>query len=70
MTSKTLKGIYRCSRCGNLEAQEREITCWECGNGEMHFQSREAITEYINGWAMMMARAGRFLRNDPVAPGH
>lgn len=28
---------WKCDRCGNVEAKEREVRCWRCGDGEMAY---------------------------------
>lgn len=47
MTEK-LKGIWRCSHCGNLESREREVLCWECGKGQMLFYSADDLCRVFN----------------------
>lgn len=43
-----LKGIWRCSHCGNLESTEREVLCWECGKGQMLFYSGDDLAAVFN----------------------
>lgn len=32
------KGWWECENCGNVEYYEREVICWECGDGEMVYR--------------------------------
>lgn len=40
---KPLDAIWVCSRCNNIEASEREVTCWYCGIGEMIYFDRSTL---------------------------
>jgi hypothetical protein len=40
---KPLDGIWVCTNCDNVEAQEREVGCWYCGKGEMYFLSNAEL---------------------------
>jgi len=42
---KPLDGVWICSQCDNLEAQEREVTCWYCELGEMIYFDRSTLAE-------------------------
>jgi len=41
--AKPLAGVYACTHCDNIEATEREVTCWKCGEGEMLWHRAEVV---------------------------
>lgn len=44
---KPLDGVYVCSNCDNIEAEEREVNCWYCEIGEMLWYSRERLCNLV-----------------------
>ena len=46
---KPLSGVYACTRCDNIEAIEREVTCWKCGKGEMAWYPARAVVLALRG---------------------
>jgi rubrerythrin len=35
-----LNPTWVCNVCGHVEYEEREVLCWDCGEGEMIYQPR------------------------------
>ena len=35
-----LNPTWVCNVCGHVEYEEREVFCWDCGEGEMVYQPR------------------------------
>jgi len=44
---KHISGYWVCSKCGNIEFSEREVKCWKCGEGEMIYQDKHVLRDFI-----------------------
>lgn len=41
------RGFYKCTHCGAEKEKEEEVTCWECGDGEMIFTRLKPVAAAI-----------------------
>jgi len=44
---KHISGYWACSKCDNIEFFEREVKCWKCGKGEMLYQDKSMLRDFI-----------------------
>jgi len=44
---KHISGYWACSKCDNIEFVEREVKCWKCGKGEMLYQDKNILKDFI-----------------------
>lgn len=41
---------WQCSNCESIEYQEREITCWKCGIGNMNYLRLNTWLQWFKVW--------------------